>query len=76
MHELSSGKFTGVDGAGANPSAERRCIPSKQAVYHVEHSLSLGALGMNLQGHGKLLQCKVETLKAKGHRELGGERSP
>jgi hypothetical protein len=42
-HELFSGKFTGVDGAGANPSAERRRIPSKQAVYHVEHSLSLGS---------------------------------
>jgi hypothetical protein len=75
-HKLSSGKFTGVDGAGANPSAERRRIPSKQAVYHVEHSLSLGTLGMSLQGHGKLRQRKVETLKAKGRRELGGERTP
>jgi hypothetical protein len=75
-NELSRGKFTRVDGAGANPSAEHRCIPSKQAVYHVEHSLSLGTLGMNLQGHGKLRQRKAETLKAKGHRELGGERSP
>jgi hypothetical protein len=74
-HELSNGKFTGVDGAGANPSAERRCIPSKQAIYHVEHSLSLGTLGMNLQGHGKLQQRKAETLKAKGHRELGGKRT-
>jgi hypothetical protein len=30
-HELSSCKFTGVDGTGANPSAEHRRIPSKQA---------------------------------------------
>jgi hypothetical protein len=65
-----------VDGAGANPSAERRRIPSKQAVYHVEHSLSLGMLGMNLQGHGKLRQRKAETLEAKGRRELEGERTP
>jgi hypothetical protein len=28
-HELSSGKFAEEDGAGANPSAERRRIPSK-----------------------------------------------
>jgi hypothetical protein len=75
-HELSSGKFTGMDGADANLSAERRRIPSKQAVYHVEHSLSLGTLGMNLQGHGKLRQRKTETLKAKGRRELGGKRTP
>jgi hypothetical protein len=65
-----------VDGAGANPSAERRRIPSKQAVYHVEHSLSLGTLGMKLQGHGKLQQRKAETLKAKGCRELEDERMP
>jgi hypothetical protein len=51
-------------------------IPSKQAVYHVKHSLSLGTLGMNLQGHGKLQQRKAETLKAKGRRELGDERTP
>jgi hypothetical protein len=31
-------------------------------------------LGMKLQGHGKLRQRKAETLKAKGRRELGGER--
>jgi hypothetical protein len=68
-HELSSGKFTGVDGASANPSAECRRIPSKQAVYHVEHSLSLGTLRMNLQGHGKLRQCKAESSEARGHHE-------
>jgi hypothetical protein len=33
-------------------------------------------LEMNLQGHGKLWQHKAETLKAKGHRELEGERAP
>jgi hypothetical protein len=53
-HELSGGKFAGEDGAGTNPSAKRRHIPSKQAAHHVEHPLSLGMLGMNLQGHGKL----------------------
>jgi hypothetical protein len=37
---------------------------------------SLGMLEMNLQGHGKLWQHKAETLKAKGRRELGGERTP
>jgi hypothetical protein len=63
-----------VDGIGTNPFAEHRRIPSKQAIYHVEHSLSLGTLGMNLQGHGKLRQRKAETLKAKGRRELGCER--
>jgi hypothetical protein len=62
--------------AGANPSAKRRRIPSKQVVYHFEHSLSLGALGMKSQGHGKLWQREAKTLKAKGHRELGGERTP
>jgi hypothetical protein len=31
---------------------------------------------MKLQGHGKLWRHKAETLKAKGHRELGGERTP
>jgi hypothetical protein len=30
---------------------------------------------MNLQGHGKLRRRKAETLKAKGHRELSGERA-
>jgi hypothetical protein len=74
-HELSGGKFAEEDGAGANPSAKRRRIPSKQAAHHVEHPLSLGTLGMSLQGHGKLRQCKAETLKAKGRRELGGERA-
>jgi hypothetical protein len=64
-----------VDNAGTNPSAERRHIPSKQAVYHFEHSLSLGVLGMKSQGHGKLRQREPETLKAKGRRELGGERA-
>jgi hypothetical protein len=33
-------------------------------------------LGINLQGHEKLQRRKAETLKAKGRRELGGERSP
>jgi hypothetical protein len=61
--------------AGANPSAERRCIPFKQAAHHVEHPLSLGTLGMNLQGHDKLRRRKAETLKAKGRRELGGKRA-
>jgi hypothetical protein len=45
------------------------------AAHHVEHPLSLGMLGMSLQGHGKLRQRKAETLKAKGCRELGGERA-
>jgi hypothetical protein len=66
-----------VDDAGANLSTKRRRIPSKQAVYHFEHSLSLGVLGMKSQGHGKLWRHKAETLKtkgaesskAKGHRE-------
>jgi hypothetical protein len=31
---------------------------------------------MKSQGHGKLRQCKAKTLKAKGRRELGGERAP
>jgi hypothetical protein len=75
-HKLSSGKPIGVDDADANPSAERRHIPSKQAIYHFEHSLSLGALGMKSQGHGKLRRHKAETLKAKGCRELEGERAP
>jgi hypothetical protein len=68
--------FIRVEGINTNPSAERQRIPSKQAVCHVEHSLSLGMLGMNLQSHGKLRQRKVETLKAKGRREIGGERTP
>jgi hypothetical protein len=33
-------------------------------------------LEMNLQGHGKLWRHKAETLKAKGRRELKGERAP
>jgi hypothetical protein len=33
-------------------------------------------LEMNLQGHGKLWRDKAETLRAKGHRELEGERVP
>jgi hypothetical protein len=65
-----------VDDVGTNPSAERRHIPSKQEEYHFEHSLSLGTLGMKSQGHGKLWRHKAETLKAKGHRELEGERAP
>jgi hypothetical protein len=31
---------------------------------------------MKSQGHGKLRQRKAETLKAKGRRELKGERAP
>jgi hypothetical protein len=31
---------------------------------------------MESQGHGKLWRHKAGTLKAKGHRELGGERTP
>jgi hypothetical protein len=31
---------------------------------------------MKLQGHGKLWRHKVEILKAKGRRELEGERAP
>jgi hypothetical protein len=65
-----------VDDTGANPSAEHRRIPSKQAAYHFEHSLSLDVLGMKSQGHGKLWQREAETLKAKGRRELKGERAP
>jgi hypothetical protein len=33
-------------------------------------------LEMNLQGHGKLWRHKAETLKAKGRRELEGEKAP
>jgi hypothetical protein len=33
-------------------------------------------LEIDLQGHGKLRRHKAETLKAKGHRELEGERAP
>jgi hypothetical protein len=40
-----------------------------------KHPLSLGTLGMNLQGHGKLRRRKAETLKAKERRELGGKRA-
>jgi hypothetical protein len=65
-----------VNDAGTNPFAKRQRIPSKQTVYHFEHSLSLGALGMKSQGHGKLQQREAETLKAKGRKELGGERTP
>jgi hypothetical protein len=65
-----------VDNVGANPFAECWHIPSERVVYHFEHSLSLGVLGMKSQGHGKLRQHKAETLKAKGHRELRGERAP
>jgi hypothetical protein len=65
-----------VDVAVANPSAGHRRIPSKHVVYHFEHSLNLGVLGMKSQGHGKLWRHKVETLKAKGRRELEGERAP
>jgi hypothetical protein len=75
-HKLSSGKIIGVDDVGANPSAERRRIPSKQVVYHFEHPPSLGVLGMKSQGHGKLRQRKAETLRAKGCRELEGQRAP
>jgi hypothetical protein len=32
-------------------------------------------LEMNLQGHGKLWRHKAQTLKAKGRRELEGERA-
>jgi hypothetical protein len=31
---------------------------------------------MKSQGHGKLRQREAKTLKAKGHRELGGKRMP
>jgi hypothetical protein len=64
-----------MDDTGANPSVEHQRIPSKQAIYHFEHSLSLGTLGMKSQGHGKLWQREAETLKAKGRRELEGERT-
>jgi hypothetical protein len=33
-------------------------------------------LEIDLQGHGKLWRHKAETLKAKGRRELEGERAP
>jgi hypothetical protein len=65
-----------VGNAGANPPAERRRIPSKQVVYHFEHSLSLGVLGMKSQGHGNLRQSKAGTLKANGRRKLEGGRAP
>jgi hypothetical protein len=65
-----------MDNVGANPFAERRRIPSKQVVYHSEHSLSLDVLGVKSQGHGKLRQHKAETLKAKGNIELEDERAP
>jgi hypothetical protein len=59
-----------------DPSTERRRAPSRQVVRQVKHPLGLKALGINLQGHGKLRRRKSETLKAKGRRELGGERAP
>jgi hypothetical protein len=65
-----------MDNADANPSAERRCIPSKQVIYHFEHSLGLGVLEMVSQGHGKLWRHKARTLKAKGRRKLEGKRAP
>jgi hypothetical protein len=65
-----------VDNAGANPSDKYQRIPFEQAVYHFKHSLSLGVLRMESQGHGKLQQREAETLKANGRRELGGERVP
>jgi hypothetical protein len=36
----------------------------------------MGMLEMNLQGHGKIWRHKAETLKAKGRRELEGEKAP
>jgi hypothetical protein len=61
---------------GTSPPGKYRRIPSKQAVYHFEPSLSMSALGMKSQSHGKLWRHKAETLKAKGRRELKGERAP
>jgi hypothetical protein len=75
-HKLFGGKVAERRDTSTSPPDKYRCIPFQQVVYHFEHSLSLGMLGMKSQGHGKLRQRKAETLKAKGHRELEDERAP
>jgi hypothetical protein len=64
-----SKRQTEMHGTTKNPGATTNgsCIVGK---------LSLDMLGMSLQGHGKLRRRKAETLKAKGRRELEGERAP
>jgi hypothetical protein len=75
-HELFDGEVAERRDTSTSPSGKCRRVPSKQAVYHFEHSLSLSALRMKSQGHDKLWRHKAETLKAKGCRELEGERAP
>jgi hypothetical protein len=75
-HKLFGEKVAERRDPSTSPPGKYRRIPSKQAIYHFEHSLSLGALGMKSQGHGKLWRHKAETLKAKGHGELEDERAP
>jgi hypothetical protein len=75
-HKLFCEKVAERRDPSTSPPGKYRRIPSKQTVYHFEHSLSLGALGMKSQGHGKLRQRKTVTLKAKGRRELEGGRAP
>jgi hypothetical protein len=75
-HKLFGGKVAERRDPSTSPPGKYRRIPSKQAVYQFEHSLSLGALGMKSQGHGKLWRHKAGTLKAKGRRELEGGRAP
>jgi hypothetical protein len=46
-HKLPGGEIAEGRGAGADPSGERRCAPSKQVVHQVECPLGLEALRMD-----------------------------
>jgi hypothetical protein len=45
--ELPGGEATEGDGAGANPSGERRCALSEQVAHQIERRLRLEAVGMS-----------------------------
>jgi hypothetical protein len=46
-HELPGGEIVEGSGAGADPSSERRRVPSEQVAHQVEHALGLETLRMN-----------------------------
>jgi hypothetical protein len=76
QNKLPGGEATEGDGASVDPSGERRRAPSKQVAHHIEHRLSLEAVGLAKRSHGVGGGAGVEqeSANAKGRGELEGER--
>jgi hypothetical protein len=75
QHELLGDEIAEGSGADADPFGKHRRAPSEQVAHQVERPLRLETLGMTYRSHSNYDSARQKSTKAKGRRELEGERA-